>query len=221
MQKKNYIQSTNQNYSNKNVLNNIRKVNSNNQTQLSQNIKKSNSANQNNNISNKEILNNIYSITNSKHLQHSRQKQVQDSHSSSNENDSFSFQSKKEEKSGWCYITTAVCTALNKSDDCDELMAFRKFRDTMKVQDCYIATLINEYYRVAPIIVSAINNEKNSVDIYKNIWYSYLSHIYNYIIKCEYKSAVNDYIKLTVMLCNKYKISFPQSIKDILYSFYL
>lgn len=54
---------------------------------------------------------------------------------------------------GLCFITTAVCAYENKPDDCEELTAFRNFRDGY-LRSCPDGpALIEEYYDIAPGIV--------------------------------------------------------------------
>ncbi|GHU54664.1 hypothetical protein FACS1894132_09650 [Clostridia bacterium] len=61
-------------------------------------------------------------------------------------------------KSG-CYITTAVCTSLEKPDDCYELTLLRNFRDTFLKNQPDGETLIKPYYEDAPRIVDKINKK--------------------------------------------------------------
>lgn len=55
-----------------------------------------------------------------------------------------------------CFITTAVCTAQGMDDNCDELVTLRKFRDTWLTEN--YPEEIQEYYEVAPPIVTAISS---------------------------------------------------------------
>ena len=58
---------------------------------------------------------------------------------------------------GLCFITTAVCQELGKPDDCEELTAFRAFRDGYPRSPPDGEALIREYYNIAPGIVTCIN----------------------------------------------------------------
>lgn len=60
-------------------------------------------------------------------------------------------------KRRFCFITTAVCQAEGKPDDCAELTAFRTFRDRYLAACPDGPALIEEYYAVAPAIVLAID----------------------------------------------------------------
>lgn len=58
---------------------------------------------------------------------------------------------------GFCFITTAVCEAEGKPDDCAELTAFRAFRDGYLRAQPDGPALIEEYYATAPAIVMCID----------------------------------------------------------------
>lgn len=58
---------------------------------------------------------------------------------------------------GFCFITTAVCEAEGKPDDCAELTAFRAFRDGYLRAQPDGPALIEEYYAAAPTIVMCID----------------------------------------------------------------
>lgn len=59
-------------------------------------------------------------------------------------------------RSKLCFITTATCAHEGKPDDCAELTAFRAFRDGWL--EAHNAALIEEYYDIAPSIVTAIEH---------------------------------------------------------------
>lgn len=67
---------------------------------------------------------------------------------------------------GGCYITTAICQADDKPDNCDELETLRAFRDGwMKGQPGGVE-LIREYYDTAPAIVRAIKRGRNPNEVF-------------------------------------------------------
>ena len=76
-----------------------------------------------------------------------------------------------------CYITTAICEASGKPDDCYELTTLRNFRDNWLAKQPDGMYLINEYYETAPKVVSAIN-----VRVDRNSIYSFLER--NFLKKC-------------------------------------
>lgn len=110
----------------------------------------------------------------------------------------------KFKKRGSCFITTAVCGNLGKSDDCYELTAFRKFRDTWLVQQPDGKSLIDEYYKIAPQIVSNISHLKNSSAIYETIWKEYLAPCLSFIENDQNQSCKLLYIEMVTSLKKKY-----------------
>ena len=74
-----------------------------------------------------------------------------------------------------CFITTAVCGSFGKPDNCYELTSFRKFRDTYMLKTKEGEALVEEYYDVAPAIVTCIDMEADSASVYKSIWNRWLS----------------------------------------------
>lgn len=79
---------------------------------------------------------------------------------------------------GMCFITTAVCLEEGKADDCEELTAFRNFRDGY-LQTCPDgASLIEEYYRTAPDIVIGIEKSSDPRASYAAIREEYLNPCY-------------------------------------------
>jgi hypothetical protein len=73
-----------------------------------------------------------------------------------------------------CFITTAVCTALDKQEPCVELDELRRFRDGWFSQTEQGPGKICEYYLYAPIIVSAMEQSGQGRDEYERIWEKHL-----------------------------------------------
>ena len=78
-------------------------------------------------------------------------------------------------KKGLCYISTAVCSSLQKPDDCYELSLLRQYRDTYLLNSKEGNAVIEEYYNIAPTIVKRINQQADSALTYRRIWQDYLS----------------------------------------------
>ncbi|GHU49564.1 hypothetical protein FACS1894200_08330 [Spirochaetia bacterium] len=76
---------------------------------------------------------------------------------------------------GICFITTAVCGAFNKPDDCYELTQFRAFRDNWLAHQPGGSAIIRRYYDIAPRIVASINAAPNARYIYTAIQRDYLA----------------------------------------------
>lgn len=68
--------------------------------------------------------------------------------------------------SSGCFITTAICRDTGKPDDCEELQALRKFRDTYMQSTPEMRECVREYYRIAPAIVEAIDKRDDRREIY-------------------------------------------------------
>ncbi len=90
---------------------------------------------------------------------------------------------------GLCFITTAICKADNKPDNCDELEAFRQFRDTYMMADEKRRELVRLYYDIAPKIVNKISASKNSDEILNKLKTDYLMPSYRAINTGDYEAA--------------------------------
>ena len=80
---------------------------------------------------------------------------------------------------GLCFITTAVCEELGKPDDCEELTAFRAFRDGYLRACPDGEDLIREYYDIAPGIVTCINLASDRHETYREIRDTWLAPCYD------------------------------------------
>jgi hypothetical protein len=74
-----------------------------------------------------------------------------------------------------CFITTAVCDSFGKADDCYELMSFRDFRDIHMLKTQEGRKLVEEYYNIAPAIVTCIDLGEDRAAVYEEIWKEWLS----------------------------------------------
>lgn len=117
---------------------------------------------------------------------------------------SYSYESSS---GGLCFITTATCVALNKEDDCEELLAFKDYRDNVLIYESDGSELIREYYRVAPRIVEAIESKEDSKQIYQKLWDDYIVVGYKYLLENDMIKAKETYINMVISLCQKYKVS--------------
>ena len=110
------------------------------------------------------------------------------------------------ERSGYCFITTAACIALNDKKDCKQLNELRWFRDKHISDGGVGDLLISEYYRIGPIIVSMIEKDWNPIAIYSMLWNLYIEPSCEAIRKHKWALAKNIYIDMVKQLCEKYKI---------------
>lgn len=104
----------------------------------------------------------------------------------------------------FCYITTAVCRSLKKPDNCYELNIFRHFRDDYLHSCREGKDALREYYDHAPTIVKRINRDKNSDQIYKEIWSRYLSLCISLIEQGKNQECLDLYTKMVHSLEEKY-----------------
>jgi len=109
-------------------------------------------------------------------------------------------------RKGLCFITTAVCETMGKSDDCYELTAFRKFRDTYMNQTKERQALVKSYYEIAPAIVVSINQYPDSKVRYQSIWQNYLLPCLKDIEKNEFNRCEEHYSKMIYDLTEEYFI---------------
>lgn len=116
----------------------------------------------------------------------------------------------------WCFITTATCLALQKPDDCPELKLIRTYRDIMNSEDQNFAMLVQEYYRIAPVIIQGIDKNTNSKFIYRELYEKYISKIYMFLTAGDLSSATFTYISMVYQLCIDYKVTISDDIQDII-----
>lgn len=115
--------------------------------------------------------------------------------------------------SGGCFITTAACQALKADDNCEELNKLRWFRDVHILGDGQDGNkLVEEYYKIGPLIVNRIEEESDPKAIYSILWKRYIRPSYKYIENCEWDVAKQIYIEMVKMLCEKYSISVDKQI---------
>lgn len=107
-------------------------------------------------------------------------------------------------KGGGCYITTATCLALDKPDNCCELTAIRYFRDSWLQYQENGCEIIDDYYKVAPLIVDEINKKNNSNSIYKSIWEDFLQKFFELIVQEKHQEAKTVYLNMVENLKMKF-----------------
>lgn len=103
-----------------------------------------------------------------------------------------------------CFITTAVCDSLGKSDDCYELTTFRHFRDNWLAHEPEGKLLIEQYYRIAPRIVWNINSSANASDVYSSIWQQYLEPCLHFIENKDFANCKQLYVMMVSELQKTY-----------------
>lgn len=103
-----------------------------------------------------------------------------------------------------CFITTATLISIGKLDDCEELNIFREYRDQWLAKSHDGKELIAEYYNIAPRIVTAINQQTNHEQIYKDLWKKDIEPCLKLIKAQDYEEAKSVYGRVVVTLREKY-----------------
>ena len=105
---------------------------------------------------------------------------------------------------GLCFITTAVCEAEGLPDDCAELTAFRAFRDGY-LRGCPDGpALIDEYYNIAPGIVSCIDVCSDRAAKYAAIRDTWLSPCYRDLMAGRMEQCKARYTEMVRSLEKEY-----------------
>jgi len=105
---------------------------------------------------------------------------------------------------GLCFITTAVCRHEGKTDDCEELTAFRAFRDGFLRSCPDGAALIEEYYNIAPGIVLHMDLSDNADILYAELRRTYLQPCYEDIQAGRLQQCKDRYTAMVRSLERKY-----------------
>lgn len=69
-----------------------------------------------------------------------------------------------------CYLTSACVTARGLPDQCEELQTLRSFRDEYLVRQPSGQAEIEQYYALAPRIVTAINQLPNATAVWNTVY---------------------------------------------------
>ena len=96
----------------------------------------------------------------------------------------------------FCFISTAVCDYLGKSDDCCELTALRGFRDNWLRYQPDGQELIAEYYNCAPLVVSKLKASPYHDGYCQYLWDEYLKPCLELIRNCQYQQCKEKYIEM-------------------------
>lgn len=108
------------------------------------------------------------------------------------------------DSSGGCFITSACVESMGLADNCDELETLRALRDKRKLYDSSFATLVEEYYRIAPLIVSAIDDAPDRVTLYKEIFETMVKPCVAMVKDNRENEAVELYTQKVIQLKRQY-----------------
>ncbi len=106
--------------------------------------------------------------------------------------------------SGPCFISTACTTAANLPDDCQELQTLRRFRDSYVAQQPRGKELIEEYYRIAPKIVKAIQGRPDAHTCFSKIFEDDILRAVELIQHGNFERALQHYTEMTTRLKSEY-----------------
>ena len=107
-------------------------------------------------------------------------------------------------KKGLCFITTAACSHLGKADDCAELTAFRRFRDTWLAKQPGGQALIEEYYRIAPTLVMVMDHTGDPEKTYRTLWQQYLQPCFEALCRGDNTACFRLYCQMVRQLKARY-----------------
>jgi len=99
-----------------------------------------------------------------------------------------------------CYLTSACIKAAGLPDDCEELTTLRWFRDHYMKNVPGGVEDIQEYYRIAPGIVSAINKRKDADSIWTRIYHDLIMRCVTMIKEEDYEDTYQLYKTYTCQL---------------------
>lgn len=111
-----------------------------------------------------------------------------------------------------CYVTTACVTFQGLSDDCNELQVLRQLRDRYVINLQNGTTEIEEYYSLAPKIITAINKLNNRSEIYDQIYKLMILKCVNLIENKNDKEAYELYKQSTIKLYERYVGTYTSKI---------
>jgi len=103
-----------------------------------------------------------------------------------------------------CFITSACIKAAGLPDDCEELTTLRWFRDHYMKNVPSGAEDIQEYYRIAPKIVSAINCRDDADSVWKRIYQNLIQSCVRLIKAGDYSKTYELYKRYTLRMKELY-----------------
>lgn len=106
-----------------------------------------------------------------------------------------------------CFITTAVCKAEGKPDDCAELNTFRMFRDGWLSQTPEGRALVCEYYEVAPSIVQIMQHCDDEKTVCVHLRNDYLNPCFQDLQSGRNTECRDRYLSMVQELRNRYSLN--------------
>ena len=106
-----------------------------------------------------------------------------------------------------CFITTAVCESEGKPDDCEELTAFRGFRDGWLARTEEGRALTEEYYEIAPAIVQGMRYADDGPAVCAALRRDYLTPCYEALLAGDNELCKRRYVEMVQALKERYSLS--------------
>lgn len=86
----------------------------------------------------------------------------------------------------------------------------------MRSKNQKIDALFQEYYRIAPIIVKAIDQEPDSTTIYLGLYENYIAKTCDHLTTGDLSNATVTYIDMVRQLCFDYRVEISDEITEII-----
>lgn len=118
------------------------------------------------------------------------------SHSSYNSSTHSSNNNTAKKSGSFCFITTAVCKYYEKPDDCIELTILRNYRDNWLRSQPDGADLIDEYYNIAPLIVSQMKQSEFYPEYCEKLLSQYITPCLRLIAEQKYNECKELYSEM-------------------------
>ena len=103
-----------------------------------------------------------------------------------------------------CFLTSACVDALGKEDDCEELTILRAYRDGWLSEQPDGKEDIQEYYRIAPMIVDKIKASGKANEVFAHIYDEMVKPCVELIKAKQYEAAHSVYKEQTKLLAATY-----------------
>jgi hypothetical protein len=101
-----------------------------------------------------------------------------------------------------CYLTTVCVDHMGLPDNCYELQVLRKFRDNYLVHSDGGETIVQEYYKMAPIVVKRLQEQKESDAILTAMYQDLVLHCVGLIEEQKLEEAKDFYLNYSLTLQN-------------------
>jgi hypothetical protein len=109
----------------------------------------------------------------------------------------------KGKKELMCFLTTACVRYFGLPDNCEQLTILRNYRDTYLGASDEGRELVEEYYRIAPVLVRKINKDSKRAGIYTYI-YDVIRRSCDFIGLNDYQGAEKAYRAMVHNLSARY-----------------